>query len=307
MIEKVAKEILNRIRKIQTPFYLKKNQIKLDDFQLKIIEETIRRNFFKGWRNEKYYTNETFMIDLQAHLTDRLEQDRIKYIPWFDKIIKLKGCNILEIGCGTGSSTVALAEQGAFVTGIDIDKDALKVAKDRCKIYNVLANLIHCNANEFYKDLKDQKFDLIIFFACIEHMTYDERIDCMRNYSGFIEKGAYLCIIDTPNRLWYFDDHTSLLPFFNWLPDRTAFDYSKFSHRINFKELYHEYSDEKFLHFLRGGRGFSFHELEIALNIPAEKFNIVDYLGPSLLLNPLGREFHKLLLKIHPGISKGFF
>jgi len=307
MIEKIAKKLLQQARKGQTPDYLLKNQIKINASNLKKIELSIKKNYHQGWRSEKNYTSEAYAKDLRAHLTGRLDQDRIKYIPWLNKALNLNGANILEIGCGTGSSTVALAEQGANVTGIDIDEGALKVAKDRCNIYNVEATFIFGNASEVYHDLRNQKFDLIIFYACIEHMIYSERIDCLKNYYDLLPNGAFLSIVETPNRLWYFDGHTSFLPFFHWLPDNLAFDYSKFSNRINFKEMYHEYSDELFLHFLRRGRGFSFHELEIALNIPGEKLQVVDFLRRPFIPFSLEINFQKLLTKIYPKVSKGFF
>lgn len=307
MIKKIARQILYYIRKGQVPGYLVKNQIKIDVSKLKKIEMSVRENYHQGWRSEKNYPVEAYAGDLNAHLTGRLDADRMTYIPWLNKTVPLKGAHILEIGCGTGSSTVALAEQGAKVTGVDIDEGALQVARDRCNIYNVPATLIFGNATDVYDELKSQKFDLIIFYACMEHMIYSERIDCLKKYYALLSKGACLSIVDTPNRLWYLDSHTSMLPFFHWLPDNLAFDYSKFSSRINFKELYHEYSDDMFLHFLRRGRGFSFHELEIALDIPAEKYQVADYLRLPLIPFSPASKFHRFLTTIHPEISKGFF
>jgi len=307
MIKKIARKLLQQIKKGQVPKYLKKNQINLDVSQLQKIEMSIRKNYHQGWRSEKNYTPEAYAHDLNAHLSSRLENDRNSYIPWLNKIVQLKGANILEIGCGTGSSTIAIAEQGANVTGVDIDEGALKVARDRCKIYNVSASIIYGNAIEVYNDLQSQKFDLIIFYACMEHMVYAERIESLRKYFDLLPKGACLSIVDTPNRLWYFDGHTSQLPFYHWLPDNVAFDYSKFSNRVNFKELYHEYSDEKFLHFLRRGRGFSFHELEIALNIPVEKIQVESYLSRPIIPFSLKSKYHNFLNQIYPNISKGLF
>ncbi len=307
MVEKLAKALYKKIRKLLVPKHLKNNQIKLDSSQLKIIETSIRENYHQGWRSEKNYTPEAYANDLRTHLISRLEADRASHIPWLNRAVELKGANILEIGCGTGSSTVALAEQGANVTALDIDEDALQVAKDRCKVYNLPATFIVGNAIDIYNDLKNQTFDLIIFYACIEHMVYEERIECIKNYYHLLPRGAYLSFIETPNRLWYVDSHTSLLPFFNWLPDKAAFDYSKYSKRVNFKELYHEYSDDNFLHFLRQGRGFSFHELEIALDIPAEKLQVISCIRRPFMPFSLDSKFHKILKQIYPKISKGFF
>ena len=296
----------NQNNSLVIPSDLLKNHIKLADPQLDEITKSIKANYHQGWRSEENFSGEGYANDLKAHLLGRLETDRMKYIPWFNRNIKLNGSNVLEIGCGTGSSTIALAEQGANVTGIDLDEGALKVAGDRCKIYNLKANLICGNACEIYHSLQDQKFDLVIFFACIEHMTYAERIDCLKKYYGSLPKGSYLSIIETPNRLWYFDKHTSKMPFFHWLPDHVAYDYSKYSNRVNFKELYLEFSDDKFLHFLRRGRGFSYHELEIALDISVEKFQIVDYLHQVFPQDSIESKFNELLMLINPQMSQGF-
>ena len=306
MIHTITRYIYKVIKSGKTPRILKKNQINLNVAQLNIIENSIRENYHRGWRTETNYTQDAYLLDLNNHLTGRLERNRYLYIPWLNKTVPLNGAHILELGCGTGSSTIALAEQGAHVTGVDIDEDALKVAKDRCSVCNISATLIHGNATQVYNELKDKKFDLIVFFACIEHMLYEERIDCLRKYYDLIPQGKFLSIVETPNRLWYFDDHTSGLPFFNWLNENAAYDYSKYSTRRNFKELYSEPSVENYVHFLRRGRGFSFHELEIALDKPASNLNVVSYLNRPFFPYTLNHKFHKILTRINPDISKGF-
>ena len=51
----------------------------------------------------------------------------------------------------------------------------------------------------------------MIFFACLEHMTYAERLTAMRATWNGLRAGALWCSIETPNRLWWFDEHTSFL------------------------------------------------------------------------------------------------
>lgn len=48
----------------------------------------------------------------------------------------MKNKKLLEIGCGTGSSSITLVEQGANVTGIDVEEGSLQVAKIRAKLLN---------------------------------------------------------------------------------------------------------------------------------------------------------------------------
>lgn len=307
MIKQTARNIYSLLRKSQIPKSLKRNHITLEDSQFKRLEDSLKMNFFQGFRSKENYTSVEYSNDLETHLIGRLEYDRIFYIPWINNSIKLDGAKILEIGCGTGSSTVAFAEQGACITGVDIDEGALNVAHDRCEIYGVKADLIHGNTDDVIRKIAEEVFDLVIFFASMEHMIYSERVDSLRKYYNILPNEGHISIVEAPNRLWYMDSHTSQLPFFQWLPDNLAFDYSKFSLRNNFKELYHEYSDDRFIHFLRQGRGFSFHELELALNIPAANLEVVDYYKRPLIPFSFDKKFYRFLTKIYPNISKGFF
>ncbi len=119
------------------PDELKKNHIYLDKEKMQLIEKSIRENFHIGWRSEKNFTKEAYKEDLQDHIKNRIENDRRRIIPWLNNSMPLEGKKILEIGCGTGSSSIALAEQGAKVIGIDLDEGALKVANDRKEAYNL--------------------------------------------------------------------------------------------------------------------------------------------------------------------------
>ena len=50
----------------------------------------------------------------------RLIYDRHEYVPWLNELRRLDGVRVFEIGCGTGSSIMALVEQGSEVAGIDV-------------------------------------------------------------------------------------------------------------------------------------------------------------------------------------------
>jgi len=72
---------------------------------------------------ENYFRNETEINeqDLEDHIKQRINLARSKILPWVLKTIDLKNKKLLEVGSGTGSSSIAFSEQGAIVTGIDVD------------------------------------------------------------------------------------------------------------------------------------------------------------------------------------------
>ncbi|MEO7239598.1 MAG: class I SAM-dependent methyltransferase [Gemmatimonadales bacterium] len=293
------------------PRHLSSNHRKIDSAGLQAIKQSIQTNYHAGWRSESKYSKKDYEHDLTAHLNGRVESDRRMVVPWLDGARRLSGTRVLEIGCGTGSSTIALAEQGAKVVGIDIDQDALKVAKDRCRAYGIQAEFHAMNAATMRAQFSGTTFDFIIFFATLEHMTIAERLTALRDAWQMLPLGGMLVIVETPNRLWYYDGHTSMLPFFHWLPNELAFQYSALSPRENFRELYREYDAASKLHFLRQGRGASFHEFDLAIR-PARDLKVVSSQSTfhGMRHKPqrsiLDRRYKALLRRIYPGIHEGF-
>src|SRR5690554_4994744 len=68
--------------------------------------------------------------------------------PWYDHIFPvsplqmkfvnlklegLQGKEIIDVGCGTGNLSLQLAQEGAVVTGVDLDDQMLDVARDKAK------------------------------------------------------------------------------------------------------------------------------------------------------------------------------
>lgn len=293
------------------PQHLARNHTTIDAAGLQAIRKSIQTNYHSGWRSESNYSTAMYEHDLTAHLNGRLESDRRMVVPWLDRAKHLSNNHVLEIGCGTGSSTVALAEQGAKVVGIDIDRDALAVAKDRCRVYGIEAEFHAINSNRMAEVFREKRFDFIIFFASLEHMTITERLAGLRDAWQMLPTGGMLVIVETPNRLWYYDGHTSMLAFFHWLPNELAFQYSALSPRENFRELYREYDASSKEHFLRQGRGASFHEFDLAIR-PARDLKVVSSLSTfhGMRHKPqrsmLDRRYKSMLMRIYPGIHEGF-
>jgi len=306
-IKTAAKKLL-----FPVPSRLIKNQRSLDGGKLDMLRDALQTHYYTGWRHKDHYTSETFAQDLHAHLTGRLEEDRQSVIPWLDHAMNLKGKSVLEIGCGTGSSTVALSEQGAAMTGIDIDEGALKVAEARIRLYGLNAAFQYLNADGLGKTFKRGDFDIIIFFAALEHMTIPERLNALKQVWNLLGEGGLLIIAETPNRLWFFDSHTSRLPFYHWLPDRLAFDYARYSPEDNFNNLFGKHNAESEELFLRRGRGMSYHEIDLAI-MPAKDLHVVSSLSTfqgvrfSMKRSARERRFKSLLRSVRPDIHAGFF
>jgi len=314
--KKWIKELLNP----KVPSHLENNFITISENQSKILKQSLIKHFFvkelDPWFDNEYLIREEGKKDLNAQLEGRLNGFRRTIIPWLNEHKALDKANILEIGCGTGSSSIALAEQGANVTAIDVESEHIKVAQTRAGIYDLNINFKSANATEIEDLFPTTNFDYIIFFATLEHMTNDERIEALMSAWKMLRKDAFLCILETPNRLWFHDGHTSHLPFYSWLPDDLAFLYSKYSPRNGFNNLYRKINDELMLEFLRRGRGVSFHELDLTIGA-SSKLNVIDslpiYLRKKSVLRRIlwkitdESKFESYLFKVGPKIHKGFY
>lgn len=296
--------------------HLSQNFVKSETSGLEQIQASLERNYFSK-EPDGYLLTEEGRIDLDDHLLGRLEESRKFVIPWLDRAKPLKKANILEIGCGTGCSTVSLAEQGAQVTALDIDEKSLIVAETRCRIYQVEVDFYRANATEIARLFGKEKFDFIIFWASLEHMTHDERISAMKDSWDMLPRGSLWGIIETPNRLWYYDEHTSRLPFFHWLPDDLAVKYARFSPRELYREncLHSDGGEEDLLHFFRWGRGVSYHEFALTMKPPSELqiVSCLELFRRKRLFYRLKRclsrryLFEAFLKKVSPEIHQGFF
>jgi hypothetical protein len=123
-------------------------------------------------------------------------------------------------------------------------------------------------------------FDFVYLHAVLEHLNIGERIALLRAVWNALPPGGAICTYETPNRLNYFDWHSSLTPFMDWLPPDLACLYAG-AKRV---ELYSvgvpfaiqdisEYKPwaEKFLY--RHGRGVSYHEFDLAIGL--DKLRVV--------------------------------
>ena len=253
--------------------------------------------------------------DLEDHIFRRLEHDRVQFVPWISTAFRLDDARVLEIGCGTGASTVALAEQGCRLTAIDIDGNAVGVARTRCQAMGLPAvDFRIVNAVDLGEYFAPGAFDCVIYFASLEHMTVPARRTSLAAAWALLPPGGHLVITDAPNRLWYFDEHTARLPFFHWLPDEMAAEYmQKFSSR---KDLVRDLAGKGVAGLAHAGRGVSFHDLDLAiapvgeLQVLVGKDAFLRTQNPRLAAEWAQSEdgiYSALLHRLQPGVPAPFF
>jgi len=79
---------------------------------------------------------------------------------------------ILDIGCGDGYNTAAIARRGAIVTGIDVNEHRLAIARKRHR--GLPVDFLAMNAEVM--SFEDASFDKAISFCVIEHFQRDDLV-----------------------------------------------------------------------------------------------------------------------------------
>lgn len=114
-------------------------------------------------------------------------------VAFIERYISVFGQHILDIGCGGGILSEALADKGAKVTGIDLSESVLQAAKAHCGNKNINYRLIssyQCAAN-------GEQYDHITCMEMLEHVADPGAI--LRDIYSLLKPGGY-AFFSTVNR-----------------------------------------------------------------------------------------------------------
>lgn len=90
-------------------------------------------------------------------------------IHFIEHQIKLDGLKVLDVGCGGGILSEGLAARGAKVTGLDLAKEALKVAKQHAQETNAHC-VYHCAYIEDWAEEHPEHYDVVTCLEMLEHV-----------------------------------------------------------------------------------------------------------------------------------------
>jgi 2-polyprenyl-3-methyl-5-hydroxy-6-metoxy-1,4-benzoquinol methylase len=245
----------------------------LTDDAIAQIRQALLETYFKGSWVERDDT-EAARRALLDHTHERFDICRGWFVPWMRRYVYLGRAHVVEVGCGTGSSTAAIGLATESVDAYDVASTSVEAARRRIAIMGLNNVRFHEHTPGNLLDRMEQlhaagTLDCVVMYAVLEHQKYQERLATIRSCWALLRPGGILVVGDTPNRLTWLDRHTSWLPFFNALPDDVALDYVSRSPREDFRNAIvgaRARSEAEGLENLaRWGRGVSYHEFELAL------------------------------------------
>lgn len=130
------------------------------------------------------------------------------------------GSRVLDLGCGTAGTGVALALAGATVTGVDVSERLLGLAAIRAAEAGVNLALIRGDARHL--PFCDAAFDLCVSDQVIEHV---KGYAILLTEAYRVLRPGGLLLVSAPHRLAIREGHTALLCA-SWLPHDAAGRYA---------------------------------------------------------------------------------
>lgn len=140
--------------------------IPLHDYNQRLTEE--------GW-------GELYNESLVEQIVENIKTDKLNVQT--QELIKLtkNGTRVLEIGCGSGETSLALAKRGREVTAIDYSAQSIALVNELVKNTGYKVNTYCIDAlNEL--PFEDGEFDLVFQAGLLEHFEKHQRVDMLKKW-----------------------------------------------------------------------------------------------------------------------------
>lgn len=157
-----------------------------------------------------------------------------KMPPLEQKALELCKGHVLDIGCGAGSHSLYLQENGCKVTGLDSSKGAIKTSKLRGVEETILASIL---------DYKKQKFDTLLLL--MNGIGIAGKLTLLKGFLTHLKsllKPNGQILLDSSDIIYMFDeDDDGPDSYRDWIPDSVTY-YGE----VIFTMQYHEQKSNPF-------------------------------------------------------------
>ncbi|MDZ4283779.1 MAG: bifunctional 2-polyprenyl-6-hydroxyphenol methylase/3-demethylubiquinol 3-O-methyltransferase UbiG [Hydrogenophaga sp.] len=118
-------------------------------------------------------------------------------LTWIDALAQIKGKRVLDVGCGGGILSDAMARKGALVTGIDLSTKALRVAQlHALEAGTTNVDYVEMSA-EGMAQQEPEAFDVVTCMEMLEHVPDPSSV--VRACAALVKPGGWV-FFSTLNR-----------------------------------------------------------------------------------------------------------
>ena len=175
--------------------------------------------------------------------------------PLFKRLNKKNNSlKVLEVGCSSGHISEYIHKQSSVkeIYSFDVDLLMTQILREKKKFLGLdkIKSIDNFNSQECQKlPYENESFDLVLVFAVVEHLPYENRHLYVDEYYRVLKKNGLIGFFDTPNKHFPIERHSIGLPFVSKMSPEIAYIYS----RVFLKR---KYKDISFIEFMRPGGGW---------------------------------------------------
>lgn len=142
-----------------------------------------------------------------------------------ERVGKVSGRKILDVGFGSGGIAIAFNRAGAIVSGVDVDPELKEIAERNITANNAQAEFKIYNGVDL--PFENNYFDYISSSSVLEHVSYPEKL--LNEMFRVLKPGGRI-FLSLPNKYSIKETHT-LAYFVSYMPYKLANWYLRFLKR----------------------------------------------------------------------------
>lgn len=148
-------------------------------------EEVTMSNSIKFWnRMSGNYDKQVEKIFSNAY--KKTIESTIKYLKQTD--------TVLDVGCGTGITTVGIANYVKEIYALDLSDKILEIAK-KIVFSKKIDNIVFCQKSIFDRDFQNQNYNVIVAFNILCYIKEDDKF-IKRIYDLLNDGGIFISVTD---------------------------------------------------------------------------------------------------------------
>ena len=196
-----------------------------------------------------------------------IEEDRARIAKQIQGVLKahlgtLRALSCLDIGCSSGVITNLLADQFKKVIGIDVDQEALIIARQKYNKKNL--KFIEMDGEEL--NFKNDSFDVVICSQIYNFVNDSNKL--MEEIHRVIKLGG-VCYFSSRNKYSLIEPQYNL-PFLSWLPLKIARFYLK---QFSGSDKYFGYKYLSYWGLKKLVSNFRIHDYTLRILMNPQKYN----------------------------------